>query len=589
MGILDDLYTEKVYLLEIDHYDPDKVISSKTDISFDTSDDSINATTTDLSIYSIYDMITVSGSTSNDGTYTIQTVSATKITVSENLTTEAAGDTIDLSAVTTLRVTTANGFVTAPGDTPANAYYEPSVSANINTFFVRNMYGIRQTAGASDSSYGEVVLANIDGQYDDLKEHGFDGRNVVIKIGETTTAFSSFITIFTGTIQTAIFSYSELKLVLRDKSHILDLPIQDTRFAGTNSGSTGNEGLAADIEGQPKPLCYGECKNITLVPCNTSAFRYQFHAEGTISAVDNVYDKGVLLTLTTDYTVDASNGIVDLVATPAGTVTADVKGDATDTGYVDSVSNIVKRILVDHTTLTTSDLDTTSFTDLQTANSDTVGVYIATDASVREVIDMLLNSIGAFGYFARDGDFTVGQFTAPSGSTVVDFTTDDILSLEMVSSEDDSDIPTHEVKLGYEKNWTVQSADQIAGSVTDARRAYLQQGYRHTTASDATIKNQYLLSSPFYKDTLLVDSSEADTEASRLLTLYKSKRFIYELSVKATALQLDLNDVVGITYETIDSTGAVTGHRFGLNATKGRVIGISEDPRRNLYTLTVFV
>lgn len=586
---LTDLYSTKVFLYEIDHYNPDKELSSKTDISFASGDKSINATSTDLSIYSIYDKITVIGSASNEGTYTVQTVSATKLTVSETIVTEAAGASIDLSAVETLRLTTANGFTTAPSDTPANTYYEPKIDEQTNTFFNRNMYKQRATFGASDASFGEVVIDNIDGDLDDLKDHSFNGRQIVIKVGDTESAFTDYVTVLTGTMSRALFTIDNISIIVRDKTFTLENPIQQVRFAGTNSGSTGNEGLPDDIQGQPKPLCYGECKNIPLVPVNTSALRYQFHSAGAISSVDAVYDKGVLLTLGGDYSVDSANGIITLSATPAGQVTADVKGDATGSGYIDAVGSIVRRIIENQTDLTISDIDTSSITALDSTNGSGVGIYITQEISTRAVIDQLLNSIGAFGGFDRSGLFTVGRFEAPTGSSVKDFTTDDLLSLQIVTQQDDAGvIPVYEVKLGYEKNFLPQNSGELAGSVTDARRAYLENEYRYTVSTDTDVQLEHLLSKPLEKDTLLVDKTEADTEAARLLTLYKTRHFIYEITVKSEALALDINDIITITYDIKNPDGSVKGYRFGLNATKCVIIGIKEDTRTNTNILTVF-
>lgn len=587
---LTDLFSTKIFLYEIDHYNPSKELDAKTDISFDTIDDSVNSTVTDLSIYEINDKLTVAGSATNDATLTVRTVSTTKITVDENVTTEAAGASIDLTAVETLRLTTSKGFITAPGDTPEHVFYEGRISQRINTFFNRNMYRQRATLGSSDASFGELIIDNLDGFFDNLTDHSFNGRSVVIKIGDENSTFTDYLTILTGTMSRALFTFGDISIIVRDKTFQLDNPIQDVRFDGTNSGSTGNEGLPDDIEGQPKPLCYGECKNIPLIPVNTSALRYQFHAAGTISSVDNVYDAGVLLTLTTDYTVDAANGIIDLVATPSGQVSADVKGDATGSGFVDSVGDIVQRILENQTDLTTADIDTASITALNVTNSSTVGIYVPNEIAVRVIIDELLNSIGAFGGFNRDGKYNVGRFEEANGSAVKDFTTDDLLELQIVSQEDIAGvIPIFEVKLGYERNFLVQNSGELAGSVTDARRAFLEQELRHTTDTDSTVQISDLLSKPLLKDTLLVVKANADTEATRLLNLYKEKRFLFEISVKAEALSLDINDVISITYETREPDGTFKAFRFGLNATKGVVIGIREDTRTNTNILTVYV
>jgi len=67
-------------------------IGDATDISFANSDKSINSTDTDLSIFNGVDKIRIAGSASNDGVYTISSVSANKIVVNEDITDEDAGE-----------------------------------------------------------------------------------------------------------------------------------------------------------------------------------------------------------------------------------------------------------------------------------------------------------------------------------------------------------------------------------------------------------------------------------------------------------------------------------------------------------------
>jgi hypothetical protein len=73
----------------------------QTDIAF-TTDDTVSSTTTDLSQFPVGSTITISGSTSNDGTYTVETSAATTLTtVEKTITTEAAGDTVTINGLST--------------------------------------------------------------------------------------------------------------------------------------------------------------------------------------------------------------------------------------------------------------------------------------------------------------------------------------------------------------------------------------------------------------------------------------------------------------------------------------------------------
>ena len=74
----------------------DKGVDSVTDIAFTSATKTISSTTTDLSIYTAGNIITVSGSTSNDGTYTVASSTATTVVVTEALVDEVAGDVISI-------------------------------------------------------------------------------------------------------------------------------------------------------------------------------------------------------------------------------------------------------------------------------------------------------------------------------------------------------------------------------------------------------------------------------------------------------------------------------------------------------------
>lgn len=68
----------------------------KTSISFSATDDSINDSTEDLSVFEGYNNIVVSGSVNNNDIYTIETATSDKIEVAESLTDESAGASVNI-------------------------------------------------------------------------------------------------------------------------------------------------------------------------------------------------------------------------------------------------------------------------------------------------------------------------------------------------------------------------------------------------------------------------------------------------------------------------------------------------------------
>ena len=467
-------------------------------------------------------------------------------------------------------------YTTEPWETPANQHYDPIMSDERLTLFSRSLFSV-------EASFGQVVLDNMGGDLDYLFDYAFNGRAITVKLGGKAFNYADFGTVLSGVIDQAIFEYDVVRFVVRGNLYKLQVPLNTTTYAGTNSGSTGNEGLADDIKGAPKSLCYGECKNVPITPVNTSAYRYQFHSAGTSSAVDSVYDKGALQTITTDYTNDLTNGIIDLVTTPDGQVTADVKGDATGSGYISTCADIVSRIITTRTVYTTSDLDTSSFTALNTANSAALGVFFPPqEITVLEAITSLMESVGAHIFERRDGLLKVLRFNGVVGSSVASFGVGDITENTFKTVSSDYEVPIYQAKTGYGKNWTVQNKNELAAGVTDARVAYLEQEYRYSAPSgalDATIKDIWLNATIFTKDTLIVNSADADTESIREFNLRSVPHREFELEVKTSAFTIDIGDIITITHP-----------RFGFSAGQDVIITeMKEDTRNSTAMLKVFL
>ena len=331
----------------------------------------------------------------------------------------------------------------------------------------------------------------------------------------------------------------------------------------------------ASLEGRPKPLCFGKCLNVTPVQVNPALLLYQVH-DGPIQAIDAVYNRGVALS-GAQYTVDLLRGTFTLLQSPgdAGVITADVRGDTLG-GYVSTVAGIVRRVVATYGPLTTADLDTASFTALDTANPAVVGLYMADQRATLEALDELVNSIGAFYGFDRSGKFEVGLFLAPAAGppAAAAFGPVEILEIEALPTE----LPVWRQRVGYERNWTVQTSDSLAGAVTEARKAFLAEDVRLAVATDETVKTKFLLAlDPEPWPTLLADQAAAQTEANRLLTLYGQRRDMYRVTVKTQPYRLELGDQVDLDYT-----------RFGLTARRFRIVGLEERADVNRVTMELW-
>ncbi len=500
---------------------------------------------------------------------------------------------IDASGTTTTLRFSSGAFCTGPAETPANAYYEPRITQP--ALLQRDCFDVGTTGGASRVGYGALVLANPDGGLDYLLDYGFDGRTFVLRVGEEGAAYpSGFPVVFQGTMEQPAFTNAEVSIRLRDRQAELDKPLQSARYAGNNVLPAGLEGVESDLKGQTKPRVFGVVKNISPPCVNTARLIYQI-SSNAVQSVDAVYDRGAALTAGANYVsqIDMetnapaagtfrawpAGGYFRIGSTPAGMITADVTADTTANR---TAAQIAKTIAL-AAGIAAGDITAADITALDSANSAAIALWLAPgeETTAREALDHVCASVGAWWGFDRLGKFRIVRLEAPSGTPVLELGTDDITRLERKPSDDAGrGVPAWRIKLSYEPNWTVQDSD-LAGAVTDARRAWLKLAARTATAEDATVKNKHQLSPEMAFDSLLAVAADANTEAARLLTLYKTRRDRFEVRIYTTTAALnalDLGVVVRMTHA-----------RYGLSGGKlFRVIGFKTNLANNSADLTVW-
>lgn len=483
------------------------------------------------------------------------------------------------------------GFVTEPSDMPPNAIYEDRLKQP--ALVRRDMYANGTTGGASRVGFGELILVNLDGELDDFRNYGFDGQPLVLKVGESSAPFNSFVEVLTGTMEQVELDQKELRIRVRDRQSELAEPIQDIRYLGTG----GLEGTDLDVRGRVKPLVYGQVFNIIPVGVNPLKQIYQV-AENPIHDIQFVYDAGVSLTRTLPDYSTAADLLDDLLKPPAGhyrvfqgyfrlnnrptgVLTADVVEGPTVADR--SVAQILKRMAI-QVGIPLMDIDNTDVMALDALNPSPVGIYIDQDFTAIQAMDEIAQSIGAYFGFNQLGIFGMGRLSAPTNSPVVTVDENTIIGNELqrtVSRDEGRGIPSYRVNLQYAKNYTVQGLDQLAAAVADERAAELALDYRGVTSEDLGVLQKHRLSPELNRITLLINELDAQAEADRLLTLYSTLREVYEVTVRLEddiISLLDIGEEVEILYR-----------RFGLNMGKTFiVIGLEVDYQLNRASLTLW-
>lgn len=431
-------------------------------------------------------------------------------------------------------------------DEAAGRIYEPIVSAGSIQLIER-----MSIDSSPSMSFGDVEIYNIDGSLDSWLTDIWTNKSITILVGDVRWARADFTTIFSGTIEDIDSrSASTLNIKVRDKLQRLNTPMTETKLGGTTINK--NELI---------PLCFGECFNVDPLLSNPATLEYKVHPTA-IESIIEVRDNGVPVSATKT----PAQGKFTLAAQPFGKVTASVQGNK-PSAWETTVSQIVQRISTTYggaNKFSSGDLDAVQLAAFDSANPQDIGVYLKDRGNTLSVCNEIASSVGAQLVMSRLGKLQLLKVDLPAPGTPFDIGVDDIIQNTISVSRK---LPVKAAfKVNYDKNWTIQQGLQT-GIPEEHKNMYALE-FVSVTAEDATVKTNYSLSSePVAVNTMLLTESDATAEATRLLNLYKTPRFIITFTGTARLVELTLGQAVTLTYP-----------RFGLNAGKsGQVIGLSID------------
>lgn len=443
------------------------------------------------------------------------------------------------------------------------------------------------TGGVPNIGIGDIEVNNpgVDSTYtgfqkglrDGWLNHIWANKQVVIKIGDLRWNESDFFTIFTGLVKDVNSkNRTSLNFILVDNMQRQNVAITETVLS-TTAGSSNNQ--------QPVPLTFGECFNVTPAALGVVSgyYTYQVH-NGPIQEIIEVRDNGAPVTLLGNTVTDLlSEGKFQLARSPVGTITCSVRGATVSSTYQSKIAEIIKNILVNYgrTLVENTYINTTNFTGFDTNTPANVGIYINDRQNVLEVCSRLANSIGAVLVLGLDGKFKLTQlksnYTYGTGTHTV---TPTDMEPNSFTIREKVDVQTA-VKLGYCKNWTVQSSG-LAGGIPQSNLMIFSRDYYYINKTDTTlIGSTYYNQSPQppVRETLLTNTAQADTECQRLLDLYKTPRYVYTCTFYSHLLTVELGDTINIKYP-----------RFGLETGKtGTIVEINRDWLKGRVTLGIFI
>jgi hypothetical protein len=451
----------------------------------------------------------------------------------------------DGTGVRTVRVGT-RGFVTSPSDSPPNVTFLPVLEQGPE--ISRDLWRDGRLFGAADAAEGTLVIA-IDGSRLAWLDWHWTGRPVEARLALVGAPWSSHVLQLTGIVgepQVQIDAKTGRNLVLPifGIQHLADTLVARTRFLGTG----GWEG-PADLADVVKPLAFGAVANITPLQVDPPNRRWVFHG-GAAQAVDQGYDGGN--SIAGAFTADAANGRVTPDVAPSGPFTIDARGDAAGGVYVDGGAKIMQRLLTVYGPYSPAQLDQAAFDALHTALPGPIALYIPAgqDANLRDLMDQVCVTLGAWWDEDRQGRITCGQVVDPASVPPDLYLRESDVLAGSLQIEQEIE-PAAETPVAFAPNWTPLTRDQLAGAVKGTARETLLAAAAQTVAStpDASVLTLYpnaARAEPL--PTLWVNRSDAAARADRQFALRKVRRRLYGLTAVAEPYSITLGKVVFIRH-----------------------------------------
>jgi hypothetical protein len=507
----------------------------------------------------------------------------------------------NVGGVETTRYLSNTGYTTGAGDVPANTHYIGIINDGGKTSEQLSL------AGGTGMAFGDLELDNANGEFDAWLNDIWVNRVTRMYFGDQRWARSDFRLVFDGiTADLGSRRREVLNLQMRDKLQRLNTTVTETKLGGTTSNAD-----------RLQPLTFGEVSNVEPLLVDYALLKYQVH-QGAMESIIEVRDNGVPVSSTNSL----GAGTFVLTATPAGVVTVSVQGDKPGGVYSNTVSKLVQRLATGYGTdpFAGGDLDAANLAAFDAANPQPVGVYLADRDNVLSVCQQLADSVGAQVVTSAAGLLQLIKIAlpVPGGVTPTPVVAQNMADRSLEISERET--VRAAVKIGYCRNYTVQT--NLQTGIPPAHKDLFAQEWMTSTKYDAGVAATYKLSKeppvpkheraphrkpgkpghngggprtrgagrqddtipglrdqPNQEDTLLLVTADADAEATRRLTLWKTQRTVYRYTGMPELLLEQLGGYQTITHSRFGLAGGVTG----------QIISIERDWIRARVTFEVLI
>lgn len=426
--------------------------------------------------------------------------------------------------------------------------------------YTRELWRDGLIGGGSIPSYGSITISVDDdlvddGRYAAWRNYAWDGRQVrILREREDSDEYADFEVLLDGLLSGAnTFGGTEITIGLSDLTARLERPVHSVKYLGTG----GFEG-PAELEGVDKPWGVGMFRGVE--PVGTEDPALLWYDVDPINGLDPsvvplVEDGGVPYSNTASNPpgsgkvyVDYGAGRIRLGTAPTSVLTVAAKSAFGAIGSPmlgsSTAADIIESLLTGNMGFSAGELDSTSFSDLNTANSYAMGGWWSSAPRGIEVVDTLINSVAGYYTTTRGGLFTVGVWSAPTATLSTDaqivFVVEDVDIVAGSLTVEPVGVPPHTVEVGYARSHTVLDTGQFNGAATEERRAFLGKPFRYATDQNAATLDEHLLSEPLVRDTMLDTEAGAQAVATLMAGLFSApgrERVRFRLQLRPFAIE----------------------------------------------------
>lgn len=456
----------------------------------------------------------------------------------------AAGWTVQPDAVATTRLSDVD-WLTAPGDSPANARYEGLLAEGLTVISEINFWPWGGES-ASQNSAGQCVVQDAEGRLDDLALTGASGVAVQIRTGAVDGMLADAEPAYRFAVERIEINDDASKtLHFRDAHDALDGTINRGVFLPN----------VPSLAWKPQPVVIGAVASVPAMGANSDATA-MFVADAAVFPAA-VMDRGDLMEEGT-FSMSPDGQQLVMKSPPVTPVVADVS--SVSAGQQPATLAVAMADIMERLGSSAWSREDCAGIDAASGYAG-VGYYAGNAISGRDAVNAILPSYGAAVYQDAAGVLRFTRIIAPeSYAGPMAF---NIVEGDMATGEDllkvADDAPNLTRRMAYRPNAQALAASDLVTDVVDvpqSRRDELTGLFRGQVYASAALHPHYRradAADPVIS--LFWQQADAQAEIERVVAMYAVQRFFYRVTVRGDQ---SLAPVAG-------QVGRIQYNRYGLH------------------------